>query len=183
MEIDRVHRAEIAGSVVIDDAAGIESLHDGFGAQREFRIPRGPVVTRIMQSIDQVGVHVFLVARGVVAHRVQHDRWVVLRDAGVERGMARITVFLVGVGRLPIVMAEVRLRQRHQHACVVRGPEDLRKAQMRSRFAVVVVGVNEIDADTSESFEAFPRGLVGGKSRADVRVVERHGGEMNARPV
>ena len=49
---------------------------------------------------DQVRVHVFLVAGGVVAHRIQHDRWMVFRDARVVGGMARVADILVGVGRL-----------------------------------------------------------------------------------
>ena len=41
-----------------------------------FRDPDG---SRIVHAVDQVRVHVLVVARGVVAHRVEDDRRMVLR--------------------------------------------------------------------------------------------------------
>ena len=101
------------------------------------------------------GVHILVVTGGIVAHRVAHHRRVAARDAHVERRVARVAVGLVGVRRLPIVRAEVRLRQRHQHPRVVRRAQDLREAQVRAGLAAVVVRVDEVDAETLEAQEAL----------------------------
>src|SRR5687768_7324488 len=45
------------------------------------------------------------------------------------------------------------------------------------------MGVNKVDAEALQTLEAFARGLVRGKSRADLRVVERHGREMETRSI
>src|SRR5258706_212188 len=97
--------------------------------------------------------------------------------------MAGIPIVLVGVGRLPVVMAEVRLRQCDQHAGVICRLENLGEAQMRTWFATVVVSVNQVDADALEPFQRFARGLVGGKGRPNLRVIEWNSGEMDARTI
>ena len=157
VEIARVHRAEVARGVVVDDAARVEALHDRLGPQGELGVVRGPRVARVVDAVDHVRVHVLAVAGGVVAHGVEHDRRMVLRGAHVELGVAGVAVVLVGVGRLPVVVAEVRLGEGDEHPHVVRGPQDLREAQVGARLAAVVVRVDEVDAEALQAQQALLR--------------------------
>ena len=91
----------------------------------------------------------------------------VLRDADVELRVAGVAVGLVGVGRLPVVVAEMRLGERDEHAHVVGGPQDLREAQVRARLAAVVVRVDEVDAEALQPQQALLRRLVGRRRGAD----------------
>ena len=120
-------------------------------------------------AVDQVRVHVLVVAGGVVAHRVEDDRRMVAGGADVERGVAGVAVGRVGVGRLPVVVAEVRLGERDEHAHVVRRPEDLREAQVGAGLAAVVVRVDEVDAEALEPLQALAGRVVAGQRRADLR--------------
>ena len=115
-----------------------------------------------------------------MAHRVDHDRRMVLRDAHVELRVPGVAVVLVGVGRLPVVVAEVRLREGDEHPHVVRRPQDLREAQVRARLAAVVVRVDEVDAEALEPQQALPRRLVVRQRGPDLGIVQRHGGEEDA---
>ena len=134
----------------------------------------GPLVPGIAQPVHHQGVHVLVVTGGIVAHGVAHHRRMAPRHAHVERRVARVAVGLVGVRRLPVVGAEVRLRQRHQHPRVIRRAQDLREAQVRARLAAVVVGVNEIDPETLEAQQALLGRLVGRQRGAHLGVVQRH---------
>src|ERR1051326_4578697 len=105
------------------------------------------------------------------------------RGPRVERRVPGVAVVLVGVGRFPIVMAEMRLGEAHEHTYVVGGLENLSETQMRAGFAAVVVRVNVIDPKTFEALEGLASGVVSGERRANLRVVERHRRKKNARPV
>src|SRR5262249_50818652 len=99
--------------MVVDDAGGVEPLHNGLSAQREVRVVAASgVVVVVLEPVDQVGVHVFAVAGGVVAHAVGHHGRVVLRGSDVELGVPGVAVGRIGVGGLPVVVGEVRLRKR-----------------------------------------------------------------------
>src|SRR5678815_1978160 len=54
---------------------------------------------------------------------------------------------------------------------------------MRAGFAAVVVCVNEIDPDALEPLQTFPRAVVSCQKRADLRVVQGHRAQENARAV
>ena len=112
---------------------------------------------RIVEAVDLVGVHVLVVAGRVVAHGVGHDRRMVLGRADVELGMPGVAVGPIGVGGLPVVMGEVRLRERHEHPHVVRRPQDLREAHVGTRLAAIVVRVDEVDAEALEALHGLPR--------------------------
>ena len=105
------------------------------------------------------------------------------RHAHVSLGVPRVAVVLVRLGRLPVVMAEMRLREGHQHPHVIRRPQDFREAEVRARFAAIVVGVDEVDAETLQALQAFPRARVGGPCRAHLGVVQRHARQENAAAV
>ena len=85
---------------MIDDAARVQALHDGFRPQGQLGVVQRPVVARIIDAVDHVRVHVLAVAGGVVAHGVHHDRRMVLRGAHIELRVPGIAVVPVGVGRL-----------------------------------------------------------------------------------
>ncbi len=70
--------------------------------------------------------------------------------------MLGVAVALVGVGGLPVVVAEVGLGEGHQHADVVGGAEDLLEAEMGAGLAAVVVGVDEVDAEALEALHGSP---------------------------
>jgi len=106
-----MHGAEVAGRVVIDDAARIELVNDGFRTLGAGSVARGPLVALGMQAVHHIGVHVLAVAGAIVAHGVKHDRRVIPGYVGVESGVLRVAVGLVGIGRGPFVMAEVGLRK------------------------------------------------------------------------
>ncbi len=107
----------------------------------------------------------------------------VLGGAHVEFRMAGIAVIAVGVGGLPLVVTEMRLRERDEHPYVVRGPQNLGKAQVRARIAAVVVGVDKVDADALETLEALAGGVVGGERRAHAGIIHRQGTKEDARAV
>ena len=180
IEVDRVHRPDVATGVVVDDAAWVEPVNDRLGAQSQPGVVRRPGVARVVRAVDQVGVHVLVVPRGVVAHRVEHDRGVVLRHAHVKRRVTGVPVIRFGVGRLPVVLGEVRLGKRHQHADVVGSAEDFLEAHMRARRAVVVVHIHAVDPDALQALQRLSGGLVGGRGGADLGVVQREGGQENA---
>ena len=183
IEVDHVHGAQIARGVVIDDAAGVQAFDDLFGPDRELHIPQRPRVTGVADAVDHVGIHVLGVAGGVVAHRIHHDRRVALGGPNEELRMAGISIVQIGVGGLPGVMAEMRLRERHEHSHVVRGPQDLGKTQMRARFAAVVVSVDEVDSKAPEALHALAGGLVVRQGGADLGIVERHSRQKDASAV
>jgi hypothetical protein len=106
-----------------------------------------------------------------------------LRHAHIESGVARVAVLAVGVGSFPVVMAEMRLGQGDEHPRVVRGPQDLLKAQVRARLAAVVVRVDEVDAEALETLQALAGRAVGGPRGADVGVIQRDGRQEDAGPV
>ena len=137
----------------------------------------------LRQAVNPVGVHVLGVAGRVVAHRVQDHGRVIARRTDVEGGMFCVAVALVRVVGLPIVLPEMRLRERDQHAHVVSGFEDLRKAQVRAWLAAVVVRVDEVDADVLESPQAFPGDIVAGPQSADLGVVQRQRRKKDPRAV
>ena len=145
-----------------------------------FTLLQGPLVAGVVDAVDHVRVHVLAVAGGVVAHRVHHDRRMVLGRADVELRMAGVAVVPVGVGGLPLVVTEVRLREGDEHPHVVRRPQDLREAQVRAGLAAVVVGVDEIDAEALEALQALAGGVIGGQRRSDLGVVQRQSAEKDA---
>ena len=77
----------------------------------------------------------------------------------------------------------MRLGERDEHAHVVGGPQDLGEAQVRARLAAVVVGVNHVDAEALEPLQALAARLVTGQRGADQGIVERDGGQEDARAV
>jgi len=146
-------------------------------------IPLRPLAARVVDAVDQVGVHVLAVAGGVVAHRVHHHGGVVLRHTHIERRVSRVAVRPVGILGIPVVLAEVRLRERDEHAHVVGGPQDLGEAQMGAWLAPVVVGVDGVDAPALESLHALPRAVVAGPRGPDLGVVEGQRTQEDARAV
>jgi hypothetical protein len=85
----------------------------------------------------------------------------------------------VGVRGPPVVVAEVRLRESHQHPGVVRRPQDLGETEVRPRLATVVVGVDEVDPEAFQPLEALAGGRIVGERGAHLRVVQRHHREMD----
>jgi len=163
--------------VVIDDATGIEPTHDGFGAQGLFGVAQGPGVARLAHAIDKVGVHVVMIPGGVVAHGVHHHRRMVVCGADIIGSVTGISIGGVGACARPVVVAEMRLRERDQHADIVRCPEDLLETQVGARLAAVVVGVDAVDPEALESFEALAGGPISGQGGADLGIVQGQGGE------
>ena len=70
-----------------------------------------------------------------------------------------------------------------QHADIVRSAQDLREAEVRTRLTVVVVGIDEVDPEALQPLQALPRGRVRRLRRADLCIVQRNGGEEDARAV
>jgi hypothetical protein len=138
---------------------------------------------RWASRVDQVRVHVLGVARGIVAHGVEDHRRVAARDADVERGMPGVAVGLVRAGRFPIVVAEVRLGEGHQHPHVVGRPQDFGEAQVRAGLAAVVVRVDEIDPEALEPLQALAGPRVCRPRGTDLGVVQRHGRQEDAAAV
>ena len=168
---------------MIDDAAGIEAADDGLGAERGAGVSSGPFVARGVDAVDEMGVHVFAVAGGVVTHGVHDDGWVILCDADVELSVLGVAVCEIGIGGIPLVMREVRLREGDQHAEVVGGTEDFGKAQVVTRLAAVIVRINEVDAEALEAANAFLCTVVCRPGRTDLSVIERHGGQKMRVPL
>jgi len=54
----------------------------------------------------------------------------VLCGPNVELRMAGVAVVAVGVGRLPLIVAKMRLREGDEHPHVIGGPQKLGEAQM-----------------------------------------------------
>ena len=134
-----------------------------------------------MEAVDQVGIHVLVVAGRVVAHGVERRPTDGCRPRGRRtRRAARSRWSRSASARLPVVVAEMRLRERDEHAHVVGGPQDLREAQVRAGLAAVVVGVDEVDAEALEPLQALAGRRVAGQRGADLGVVERNGGEEDA---
>ncbi len=183
IEIDVVHYAQIARGVMINDAAGVQALDDGFGAQGQLDVARAPPVAAFVNPVNHVRVHVLLVTVGVVAHDIHDHGRMIPRRLHVERRVPGIAVVLVRVGGGPVVVAEVRLSEAHEHAHIVRRAENFRKTQVGARLATVVVRVNVVDAETLEPFQALAGGGVGGQGRAHLRIVQRNGRKKNSRAV
>ncbi len=99
VEVAVVHHAQVARRVVVDDPAGIEAPDDRLRAEGQPGVVPGPGVARVVQAVDQVGVHVLFVAGRVVAHAVEDDRGMVAGHPRVVLGMAGVAV--VAVGRRP----------------------------------------------------------------------------------
>jgi hypothetical protein len=59
-----------------------------------------------VNPVNHIRVHVLVVASGVVTHGIHHHGRMILRSARIEFCMARVAIGRVGVGGLPIVMAE-----------------------------------------------------------------------------
>ncbi len=157
VEVDGMHRAEVARRVVVDDPARIDASDDGLGPQGQPCVVPRPGVAAVVHAVDQVGVHVLIVAGGVVAGAVEDHRGMAAGHPGIVCGMAGIAVIALGVGRLPVVMTEMRLGERHQHAHVVGRPEDLAVAQVRARIAIIVVRVHKVDTQALEPLERLAR--------------------------
>src|SRR5438034_5570201 len=97
----------------------------------------------------------------------------ILGGADVELGVAGIAIVLVGFGCLPVVMTEMGLGKGDQHPGIVCSLQDFRKAQMCSRLATVVMGVNKIDSEALEALKAFACGLVSCQRGANLGIVQR----------
>ena len=89
----------------------------------------------------------------------------------------------VRVRRFPIIRAEMGLRERHQHAGVVRRAQDFGETQMRAWFATVIVRIDKVDAEALEAQQALLRRRVGRRRGPDLRVVEGHQGQVKPRAV
>ena len=131
-----------------------------------------------MAQVDEVGVHVLVVAGRVVAHRIGDDRRMVLGRPHEDLGVLRVAVRAIGVGGLPVVLPEVRLREADEHPRIVGGPQDLREAEVRPGLAAVVVRVDEVDAEAAHPLHRLAGRLVRRRPRPDLAVVDRHGGEI-----
>src|SRR5438132_836493 len=103
----------------------------------------------------------------------------VLRRAHVELGVLRIAVSLIGLRRLPFILAEMWLGKRDEHPLVVRSPQNLGKTQMRARLTPVVVRVNEVDAEAFEPLHALFRCVVCRPRCPKLGVVKRDGTKEN----
>ena len=88
------------------------------------------------------------------------------RHADVEPGVVGVAVLFRGGGHLPIVLGEMGLREGHQHPHVVRRAEDLLEAEVASRLAAIVMGVDEIDADPFQPQQALLGPVVAGRQGA-----------------
>src|SRR5262249_26901440 len=122
-----------------------------------------------------VWIHIFAVAGRVVTHGVSHDRRMILRTPNVELGVTSVAVVRVGIGFLPVVLAEMWLRKGDEHPNVVGGPEDLGKAEVRTRLAPVVVCIHEIDARSLQPRQSLLGPVVTGQRSIHLRVIQRYG--------
>src|SRR5262245_54667482 len=77
-------------------------------------------------------------------------------------------------------MGEVGLGQRHEHPDVVGGPEYLRETDVRAGLAAVIMGVDEVNAETLEPPQRLPRSVIGRGPGAELGAVQRDGGEVDA---
>jgi len=102
-------------------------------------------MTGVLNAVHHVGVVALVIAGGVVARGVHHHRGMVARRASVEPGVGGVTVGLVRVGRLPIVLIEMGLGEKDQHARVVGGAQGFREAHVGTRLTAVVVGIDGIE--------------------------------------
>src|SRR5437899_6964598 len=84
IEIHRVHRAQIAGGVMIDDSAWVEGFHDGLCSQSKSCVVSTPDIAGVLRPVDHVRVHAFFVSSRIMAHAVCHDRRMVLRHPHEE---------------------------------------------------------------------------------------------------
>src|SRR5262245_7175123 len=107
----------------------------------------------------------------------------IFRNAHIKFGVARVAVRLVGIRRFPLILPEMRLRERDEHPFIVGRPENFGEAQMRARLAPVVVSVDEVDAKILEPFETLLGTLVSRPGGANLRVVERDRTQENATAV
>src|ERR1041384_433846 len=71
----------------------------------------------------------------------------------------------------------MRLRKGDEHSGVIGGAQGFGKAEMGSGFAPVVVGIDKVDAESSETGAGFADCVIGGQGCADFGVVERNGGK------
>ena len=163
--------------------ARVKPPDDGFRPQRAPGVAQGPRVARVLNAVDHVRIHVLAVAGRVVAGGIADHRRMVLGHAHVELRVPRIAVGLVRVRRGPVVVAEVRLGEGHQHSFVVGGPQHLLEADMRARFAAVVVRVDEVDPEALEALQGRPGAVVTGRGGAELAVVERDGRQVQTRAV
>ena len=67
----------------------------------------------------------------------------------------------------------MRHGERHHHAGVIRGGQRFLKAKMRAGFAVVIVGIDHIDAYALQTLDRFFDGGVGSQPRAERGIVQR----------
>ena len=132
--------------MVVDDTRGIETPDNRFRPQGTRRVQLPPQITRGQDAVDHVRVHVFVVPGCIVARGVHHDRRMVLGGTHVEFRVPGVSVVLVGIGRPPLVLAEMGLGKGYEHPYVIRGSQDLRKPQVGARLAAIIVSVDEIDA-------------------------------------
>src|SRR2546421_9367165 len=100
----------------------------------------------------------------------------ILGGADVELRMPGIAIVFIGVGCLPVIMTKMRLGKGDQHSGIIGRLENFSEAQMCSRFATVVMGINKVDAESFETLKAFARRLVSCQRGANLRIVQRHGG-------
>ena len=70
--------------MVIDDAVGSRRCTIASARKAQLGVVQSPCVARVVKAVNEVGVHVFVVTGGVVAHRVEYHRRMVLRPRAVE---------------------------------------------------------------------------------------------------
>src|SRR5438045_9495302 len=93
--------------------------------------------------------------------------------AHVILGMARVAIGLVGFRRTPLVVREVRLRDRDEHSDIIRRAKHLLQCEMGARFTTIIMGIDKVDPDALEALKAFPCRAIAAGSRPHSAIVER----------
>ena len=126
-----------------------------------------------INAVDQVRIHDLEVTGGIMAGRIGHHGRMVLGHPRIECRMLRVPVCPCGIAGLPVIILEVRHRECNEHAGVIRGGQRFLEAEMRTGFAVVIVGIDHVDAYALQALDRFFDGGVGSQPRAKRGIVQR----------
>jgi hypothetical protein len=101
----------------------------------------------------------------------------------IELGVLRVPVRRVGIRSCPAVLAKVGLRKCQEYTFIISRPQDIFEGPMCTRFAAIVVRVDEIDAEALKPLECRAGGFVTRRVRVALGVVEWNGGKVQASAV
>lgn len=114
---------------MIDRPGLVEALDDRLGPLGLLSIPAEPGAL-VREPIHMIRIHSSFIAERVVVHGVHYNRRVILGHAHIELCVPGVAVSLVRVGRVPVVVAIMRLGERDQHTHLIRGSQNLLETQV-----------------------------------------------------